>query len=174
MGPKDLPIRAPTPNRSRTRGAGARVAPGGERGQGFVELGSSGSLSALRHDETVWGRLPWSPTNTVARAEERDDGGPFELPRSWALAQSRLDADTPYNFVSTNDIIGGNSGSPVINRDGDLVGIVFDGNRYSFLWSTIFSQDRGRSVSVDARAIIETLSTVYRAKALVEEIDPTG
>jgi len=111
-----------------------------------------------------------------AFAHEEARGGeyPFALPRSWQLAESRLKGDTPYNFVSTNDIIGGNSGSPVINRDGDLVGIVFDGNRYSFLWSTIFSQERGRSVSVDARAIIEALSTVYRAKALVEEIDPKG
>lgn len=115
-----------------------------------------------------------APFTTIGGAyeHERGRGGepPFELPRSWALAKPRLNLDTPFNFVSTNDIIGGNSGSPVFNREGELVGIVFDGNRYSFLWSTIFSQERGRSVSVDARAIIESLAEVYRARALVSEL----
>jgi len=114
------------------------------------------------------------PFTTIggAFAHEEARGGeyPFDLPESWTRAEGELDKGTPYNFVSTNDIIGGNSGSPVINRDGELVGIVFDGNRYSFLWSTIFSQERGRSVSVDARAIVEALGVVYGADALVSEI----
>jgi len=114
------------------------------------------------------------PFTTIGGAFEHEAarGGayPFDMPESWTRAEGELEKGTPYNFVSTNDIIGGNSGSPVINRDGELVGIVFDGNRYSFLWSTIFSQERGRSVSVDARAIVEALSVVYGADALVREI----
>ncbi len=118
------------------------------------------------------------PFTTIGGAyghqEARGGKPPFELPHTWNNAKNDIALGTPFNFVSTNDIIGGNSGSPVFNRDGDLVGIVFDGNRYSFLWSTIFSQERGRSVSVDARAIIEALRNVYHASALVAELNASA
>jgi len=134
---------------------------------------SIGTIEPYTQEDTDLGAFT-TIGGAFAHEEARGGEEPFALPRSWTLAKSRLNTDTPYNFVSTNDIIGGNSGSPVINRDGALVGIVFDGNRYSFLWSTIFSQERGRSVSVDARAIVEALSTVYRAKELVSEINAAG
>jgi len=101
----------------------------------------------------------------MKRAEE-----PFELNERWMKARSRLDLSTPYNFVSTNDIIGGNSGSPTINADGEVVGLIFDGNRYSFVWDAIYTAERGRAVSVDVRSIIESLRSVYRAESLVNEL----
>ncbi len=76
----------------------------------------------------------------------------------------------PLNFVSTNDIIGGNSGSPVVDRAGDFVGIIFDGNIQSLAWNYYFSDEQGRSVAVDARGILEALRKVYGADGLVREL----
>jgi S1-C subfamily serine protease len=83
---------------------------------------------------------------------------------------SSVDGAVPLNFVSTNDIIGGNSGSPVVDRAGNFVGIIFDGNIHSLAWDYYFSDERGRAVSVDARGIIEALRKVYGADALVREL----
>jgi len=114
------------------------------------------------------------PFTTFGGMYERCDGQgnavPFKMPDRWVRAKGRLKLDTPFNFVSTNDIIGGNSGSPVVNADGKLVGLIFDGNRYSFVWDTVFEGERGRAVSVDARGIVEALGTVYGANALVDEL----
>lgn len=104
------------------------------------------------------------------RAAEFAGNPQFRVPKSWEKAKGRLDLGTPFNFASTNDIIGGNSGSPVVNRDGAFVGIIFDGNRYSFVWDAIYEGERGRAVSVDARAIIEGLEKVYHADGLVKEL----
>jgi hypothetical protein len=95
---------------------------------------------------------------------------PWDLPERWRKKKDALDLATPLNFVSTNDIIGGNSGSPVVNADGDLVGIVFDGNIHSLAWDYYFTDEKGRSVSVDSRAILEALRKVYEADALVGEL----
>jgi hypothetical protein len=95
---------------------------------------------------------------------------PWALPARWRERLSALDGSVPLNFVSTNDIIGGNSGSPVVDRAGDFVGIVFDGNIHSLAWDYYFTDEQGRSVSVDARAILEALGKVYGADALVREL----
>lgn len=95
---------------------------------------------------------------------------PFELPPLWEKRKSRLNLATPFNFVSTCDIIGGNSGSPVVNRAGEFVGIIFDGNLQSLPWDYAFDSAQGRATSVAAPAIIEALGQVYGAKALVREI----
>jgi hypothetical protein len=95
---------------------------------------------------------------------------PWDLPARWLEKRQSLDLATPLNFVSTNDIIGGNSGSPVVNRDGAFVGIIFDGNMESLGWDYFYTEERGRSVSVDARGILEALRKVFGADALVREI----
>jgi len=95
---------------------------------------------------------------------------PWALTPGWKEKMSSVDGSVPLNFVSTNDIIGGNSGSPVVDRAGELVGIIFDGNIHSLAWDYYFDDERGRSVSVDARGIIEALRKVYGADALVREL----
>jgi len=95
---------------------------------------------------------------------------PFNLPESWLTKKDKLDPNTPFNFVHTNDIIGGNSGSPVVNRAGEFVGIVFDGNLQSLGWNYAFDMEEARSTSVDAAAILEALRKVYEAEALLNEL----
>jgi hypothetical protein len=92
------------------------------------------------------------------------------LPKKWLDAKPRLDLRTPYNFVSTNDIIGGNSGSPVIDRQGELVGLAFDGNMESNAGRFYYDGRANRTVSVDVRAIHEMLYKVYGADALLCEL----
>ena len=104
------------------------------------------------------------------RSAEHDDHSPFDLPKRWVERKDQLKMDTPYNFVSTADIIGGNSGSPVVNRAGEFVGIIFDGNIQSLPLDYAYSDKQARAVSVDSRAIIQALSHVYQTDALVDEL----
>jgi S1-C subfamily serine protease len=77
---------------------------------------------------------------------------------------------TPLDFVCTDDIIGGNSGSPVVDRAGDFVGIIFDGNLESLPWDFAFDDQEGRAIAVDSAAILQALDQVFEAKALVGEL----
>ena len=95
---------------------------------------------------------------------------PWDLPPRWLEKQAALDLSVPLNFASTNDIIGGNSGSPVVNRAGEFVGIIFDGNVHSLAWDYFYTDERGRAVSVDARAIVEALRNVFDAGEIVAEL----
>ena len=104
------------------------------------------------------------------RAKEMNHVPPFDLPPAWEKRKSRLDLKTPFNFVSTCDIIGGNSGSPVVNRAGEFVGIVFDGTLGSLPWDYAFSDKTGRATSVHSAAILEALNKVYGAKNVAKEL----
>lgn len=103
-------------------------------------------------------------------AEAHHNRPPFDLPERWIKGKNKLDLSTPFNFITTNDIIGGNSGSPMLNRKAELVGIVFDGNIESLVWDFQFNDRVARAVGVDARAIVESLKKLYHADALVKEI----
>jgi hypothetical protein len=95
---------------------------------------------------------------------------PYELPTSWLDSNAALNLKTPYNDVSTPDIIGGNSGSPVVDKSGEVVGIIFDGNIQSLSWDFQYDDRQGRAIQVDTRAIIEALRRIYRADGLVKEL----
>ena len=100
--------------------------------------------------------------------------GPYELPSRYLDRKSALDLSTPLNFVSTCDIIGGNSGSPVINRKGELVGLIFDGNIESLVGNYIYSDAKNRAVAVHSAAIIEVLRKLYDAGSLRDELEGKG
>jgi Peptidase S46 len=105
-------------------------------------------------------------------ARAHGDTPPYQLPPSWFKARDdgKLRLDTPLNFVSTADIIGGNSGSPVVNRDNEVVGLIFDGNIHSLVLDFVYDDRLARAVSVDSRAIVEALRSVYHADDLAQEL----
>jgi hypothetical protein len=111
------------------------------------------------------------PFTTIGGLFDRATGAePYVLPKSWLDAKSSLDLSTPMNLSTTNDIIGGNSGSPLINARGEIVGLIFDGNIYSLGGDFGYDGRLNRSVAVDSRALLTALSKVYHADRLVSEI----
>jgi hypothetical protein len=114
---------------------------------------------------------PWTTLGGAFEHSESHAGQkPFALPQVWHQRRAHLRADTPFNFLSTADIIGGNSGSPVVNRHGELVGIIFDGNLPSLVLDFAYSDDQARAISVDSRGIVESLRAIYGATSLVNEL----
>ena len=93
-----------------------------------------------------------------------------DRPQRWLKRKSALNLKTPFNFINTADIIGGNSGSPVVNRAGEFVGIIFDGNIQSLVLDFAYDDVQARAVSVDSRGILEALDKVYGARDLVREL----
>ena len=116
-----------------------------------------------------------APITDFAGAFEHATGAdPFKLPDSWYAAKDRIDLKTPFNFVSTNDIIGGNSGSPVVNKNGELVGLIFDGNIHSLGGAFGYDGSLNRAVSVESAAILEALDKIYGAHDLAVEMRSGG
>lgn len=104
------------------------------------------------------------------RGAEHNNQPPFDIPKRWLERKSRLNPNTPFNFVNDADIIGGNSGSPVVNKSNEFVGIIFDGNIQSLVLDCIFSDKQARAVSVDSAAITEALQKVYDTQPLLDEL----
>jgi hypothetical protein len=104
------------------------------------------------------------------RAAQQNYRPPFDLPPRWLAGKRRLSLATPFNFVCTADIIGGNSGSPVVNRAGEFVGIIFDGNIQSLSADFLYTDRQARALAVDSTAITEALRKIYDARPLVDEL----
>lgn len=104
------------------------------------------------------------------RGDQHKQQPPYKIADSWMKARAAVKATTPFDFVSTNDIVGGNSGSPVINAKGELVGLIFDGNLQSLPGYFVYDSSVNRAVSVDARGMLEALKVVYKAEAIVNEL----
>jgi hypothetical protein len=104
------------------------------------------------------------------RSADHDNEEPFRLPKRWRDGNAKLDLATQCNFVSTADTIGGNSGSPVLNRAGELVGINFDRNRHGLVRNFVYTDVQARHISVDGRAVLEVLRKLYQAEPLVREL----
>jgi hypothetical protein len=105
-----------------------------------------------------------------ARSNQFHHAFPYNLPPRWTKARASLNPKTPFNFVSTNDIIGGNSGSPTINKNRELVGLIFDGNIQSLVGNFEYDESVNRSISVDVRAMLEVLRKVFKADNVVDEL----
>jgi hypothetical protein len=102
--------------------------------------------------------------------KEHNNQAPYRLPDSWASKQKNIQANRPLNFVSTADMLGGSSGSPVVNKEGEVVGVIFDGNFQFLPWRFLYDDTVGRAVSVDAQGILEALRKIYKADDLVKEL----
>jgi len=114
---------------------------------------------------------PWTTMGGAFGHEQAHESKePWQLPASWHEHKGDVDLTTPLNFVCTADIIGGNSGSPVINRDAELVGVIFDGNIQSLTSDYIYSDTVARAVSVHASAVKEALRSIHGAGKLADEL----
>ena len=133
----------------------------------FTERFSFGEVSGWNLDG-----VPVKPFTDIAGAFARATGfEPFALPQTWLDAKNALNMSQRFNFVTTNDIIGGNSGSPMINRNAEIVGLVFDGNIESLGGDYWFDGSVNRTVAVHSGAILEALHKVYKADRLARELE---
>jgi hypothetical protein len=112
-----------------------------------------------------------APFTQLGRAFDRATGSePFRLPDSWTSRRAQLDMTTPFNLSTNNDIVGGNSGSPLINAKGEIVGLIFDGNIHSMSGGFWFDTGKNRAVAVHPAIMRLALTKVYDASALVKEL----
>jgi hypothetical protein len=130
------------------------------------------AFGVVRGYEVGGEQLPFHTTFGEAFEKSVALGGkePFDLPKRWLDGKAKLDLSTPFNFVSTADTIGGNSGSPVLNRAGELVGINFDRNRHGLVRNFVYTDVQARHIAVHSRSVLEALRKLYPAEALVKEL----
>ena len=128
---------------------------------------SFGKVSGIKNEG-----VPFQTTFSGLFAREKSQASkpPFELPERWKKAESRVNGDVALNFISTHDITGGNSGSPMVNAAGKLVGLVFDSNLAGLTNDVAYDETRGRAVSVDSAGMMHALEVVYTATELCEEL----
>lgn len=145
----------------------------------FAALGTSVYPDATFTLRLNWGTVQgWNENGTMvepftklSRAFERATGSePFRIPDSWQEVKDKLDMNTPFNLSTNNDIVGGNSGSPLISAKGEVVGLLFDGNIHSISGAYWFDTEKNRSVAVHPAIIREALSKVYGATAILAEL----
>ncbi|MGL4550152.1 MAG: S46 family peptidase [Gemmataceae bacterium] len=116
--------------------------------------------------------VPFTTTfgGAFAKAQKQGHREPFDLPARWKEGRTKVDAGTPFNFASTSDTINGNSGSPVLNRAGELIGVNFDRNRHGLVRNFVYTDVQARHISVHSRAVLEALRKLYGARELVKEL----
>ncbi len=130
------------------------------------------SFGSIREYRTPDGRRVAPFTTFVGLFRRATGKDPYRLPERWVKGKAALDLKTPLNFVSTVDITGGNSGSPTVNAQNEIVGIVFDGNIYSLPNEFLYDDTRARAIHVASQGIIEVLRNLYHTEALLKELLP--
>ena len=132
-----------------------------------LSYGTGEGLSHERHQGAVQDHVlrPVRPRRTASISQP-----PFDLPARYVEGRDKLDLATPLDFVTTNDIIGGNSGSPVINAKGEIVGLIFDGNIESLVGDFVYDGETNRAVAVHTAGMTEALRKLYGAQKLVDEL----
>jgi hypothetical protein len=130
------------------------------------------AFGTVKGYEEAGKQIPFETTmaGLYERSTEKGNRPPFDLPKLWLDRKDKLNLKTPFNFVCTADIIGGNSGSPVVNKAGEVVGLIFDGNIQSLVWDFVYTEGQARAVSVSSPAMIESLRVMYDAGPLADEL----
>ncbi len=162
----DAPTRAPAERIAKARFAvyGRSVDPDAT----FTPRLSYGTVKGFNNAQGVF--VP--PYTSIGGLFNRATGAPpFALPQSWISAKPELNLSTPMNLSTTNDSIGGNSGSPLIDKNAEIVGLIFDGNIFSLGGNYAYDAAKNRSVAVDSRALLEGLRKVYHLNRIVDEIE---
>jgi hypothetical protein len=130
------------------------------------------SYGVVKGYEEAGRKVPFQTTfsGLYERAKQQNNKPPFDLPPRWEKRKEKLDLSTPFNFVCTCDIIGGNSGSPVVNANAEVVGLIFDGNIQSLVLDFVFDETTARALAVHSQGIVEALRKVYDADELANEL----